>query len=135
MSFGKPRYNQNYQYELLRLCTKYNYSVKMGSIRLLKNFIKQYNPTSLISYCNLDKFDGEVYQRLGFKLLRRNQPSAIWYNEETEDRFLASSLSKLGADNLLGTNYGKGTDNEEIVLKNGYKKVYNCGQNVYILKF
>ena len=133
MSFIKSRYNKNYEWELLRLCTKYDYLVKMGSIRLLNHFIKHHKPKSIISYCNLDKFDGSIYKKLGFTLLRRTQPSAIWYNEETENRFLDSSLFKKGADKLLGTNFGKGTSNEEIAMKSGYQKIYNCGQNVYTM--
>ena len=135
MSFCKSRYNSNYEWELLRLCTKYGYTSVGGANKLLKHFIKTYNPSSLISYCDLSKFTGKVYTDMGFKLIKRNQPSATWYNEETENYFLHSSLVKKGADKLLGTNFGKGTNNEQIAIQNGYRKVYNCGMNVYGLKF
>ena len=95
MSFGKPRYNKNYEYELLRLCTKYGYSVIGGAQKLLKNYIKQYDPKSLISYCNLDKFNGKVYEELGFKLLKRNSPSRIWYDQETQRIVTERSLLEL----------------------------------------
>ena len=132
-SFCKPRYNKNYQYELLRLCTKYNYLVIGGAKKLLSNFIARYNPISIISYCDLSKFDGKVYQDLGFKLLRKSQPSAIWYNADNNKYFSQSSLNQHGADQLIGTNYGKDTNNEEIAYKSGYQKIYNCGMNVYIM--
>ena len=135
MSFCKSRYNQNYEWELLRLCTKYGYTVIGGSARLLKNFIKSNNPKSIISYCDLSKFTGDVYENLGFNLIKRNQPSATWYNQENEELFLHSSLVKKGADKLLGTNFGKGTNNEVIAIQSGYKKIYNCGINIYGLTF
>lgn len=134
MSFCKPRFNKNYQYELLRLCTKYGYIITGGANKLLKHFVKQYQPQSIISYCSLDKFKGDVYKDIGFTLLKRNQPQIIWYNEETGKTFSHSSLNMKGADKLVGTNYGKGTNNEEIVIQNGYKKVYNSGLDVYVLE-
>lgn len=133
MSFCKPRYNQNYEHELLRLCTKYGCVVTGGANRLLKHFVEEHNPKSIISYCDLSKFTGDAYTNLGFNLLRSNQPSAIWYNQDTDQIFLDSSLNYLGADKLLGTNYGKGSSNEEIAIQSGYKKIYNCGINVYTL--
>ena len=93
-----------------------------------------YQPQSIISYCSLDKFKGDVYKDIGFTLLKRNQPQIIWYNEETGKTFSHSSLNMKGADKLVGTNYGKGTNNEEIVIQNGYKKVYNSGLDVYVLE-
>ena len=130
MSFSKPRYNKNYQYELLRLCTKYGYMVIGGANKLLNHFIKIINPLSIISYCNLDKFDGKVYEELGFKLLKRTEPQIIWCNKEMK-HFSQSSLNMIGADKMIKTNYGKGTNNKEIVLNHGYVPIYNCGLNVY----
>ena len=131
MSFTKSRYNKNYEWELLRLCTKYGYTLVGGSNKLIQQFITTSNPKSIISYCDLSKFTGKVYEDMNFKLIKRNQPSATWYNEETEDYFLHSSLVKKGADKLLGTNFGKGTDNEAIAIQQGYVKVFNCGMSVY----
>lgn len=132
MSFGTPRYNKNYKYELLRLCTKYGYSVIGGSNRLLKNFINKHNPKSIISYCNLDKFKGNVYSKLGFEL-NAIEPQIIWCNKEMQ-HFSQSSLNWIGADKLIGTNYGKGTNNEEIALKHGYLPIHTCGVAVYTMK-
>ena len=130
MSFSKPRYNKNYQYELLRLCTKYGYSIIGGANKLFKNFIARYNPISIISYCNLDKFNGKVYNDIGFKLDVVREPQIIWCNKNMK-HFSQSSLNWIGADKLLGANYGKGTDNEEIVKQYGYVPIYNCGLAVY----
>ena len=129
-SFCKPRYNKNYQYELLRLCTKYGYSIIGGAKRLLDHFIKNYQPESIISYCNLDKFTGKVYEDIGFKLLKNTGPQLIWCNKDMK-HFTQSSLTWIGADKMIGTNYGKGTDNKEIVQKHGYVPIYNCGLAIY----
>lgn len=133
MSFCRPRYNRNYEWELLRLCTKYGCTVTGGANRLLKFFVKQHAPKSIISYCDLSKFTGKVYEDLGFKLVKRNQPSAIWYNQENCRTFSQSSLARIGADKLIGIDGGSGADNEKIAIDCGYKKIYNCGINSYMM--
>ena len=42
-------------------------------------------------------------------------------------------LSKGSSGNItdFGTNYGKGTSNEQLMLDNGWLPVYDCGQAVY----
>lgn len=65
MSFGKPRYTNKFDWELLRLCTKKGLNVYGGASRLLKNFYKG-RCGSMISYCNESLFTGKVYESLGF---------------------------------------------------------------------
>ena len=60
MTFGKPRYNKNYEYELLRLCSHKDYSITGGTQKLFKYFIDNYKPSSIISYCDIAKFTGDV---------------------------------------------------------------------------
>lgn len=129
MTFGKPRYNKNYEYELLRLCaTKH---IVGGAERLLSYFVAKVCPMSIISYCDISKFEGKVYERLGFT----QQSLAIskhWYHRFEDKHFTDNYLRMHGADRLLGTSYGKGTSNEEIMLKHGYVEIYDCGQATYV---
>ena len=129
MTFGRPRYNKHYQWELLRLCTDYRYNVVGGTERLFKNFLREYNPESIISYCDLSKFSGEVYTRLGFTLHHTTEPNKIW--SKGNNKVTNNLLLLRGYDQLFGTCYGKGTSNEELMLQNGWLPVYDCGQNVY----
>lgn len=68
MSFGTPRYNKRYDWELLRLCTKKDYQVYGGASKLFKYFCNNYSG-SIISYCNMSKFTGKVYESIGMNLL------------------------------------------------------------------
>ena len=68
MSFGKPRYNKRYDWELLRLCTKKEYQVYGGASKLFKYFCEN-NSGSIISYCNESKFTGKVYESIGLTKL------------------------------------------------------------------
>ena len=134
MTFGKPRYNKNYKYELLRYCTKLGYIVIGGSEKLFKYFINNYDYKSVISYCDNSKFIGNVYKKLGFKLNDYGEPSKHWYNGKTKQHFTDNLLRQLGADKLINTNYGKGTNNEDILRNNGFVEIFDCGQSIYTYK-
>ncbi len=130
MTFGKPRYNKNYEWELLRLCTKGEYFIVGGSEKLFRNFLKIQNPNSIISYCDLSKFDGNVYEKLGFLKIGTPKPSKHWYGKKKH--ITDNLLRQRGFDQLFGTNYGKGSNNEELMLQHGFLPVYDCGQATYI---
>lgn len=129
MTFGNPRYNKNYQYELLRLCTSSDTIVVGGSERLFKHFLREYNPESVISYCDLAKFSGDVYERIGFKYSHSTEPNLVWSNGV--NKITNNLLRQRGFDQLFNTNFGKGTDNEELMIQHGWLPVYDCGQGVY----
>lgn len=133
MTFGKPRYNKKYEYELLRLCTCSNYIVIGGTEKLFKYFINNYKPKSIISYCDNSKFDGEVYRRLGFTLKDFGSPSKHWFNGKRH--ITDNLLRQRGFDQLFNANYGKGTSNEELIINEGFVEVYDSGQSIYIKEF
>lgn len=134
MTFGAPRYNKNYEYELLRLCTKFGYKVVGGAEKLFKYFINNYSPKSIISYCDNSKFEGDVYTRLGFTLSSWGSPGKHWYNMKTGQHITDNLLRQRGFDQLFNTNFGKGTDNNSLMLENGFVEIYDCGQSSYSLK-
>lgn len=130
MTFGKPRYNRNYQWELLRLCTAPSLKVIGGASKLFKHFIKDANPESMISYCDRSKFTGHVYENMGFKYLRTNDPN-IWWNRGGKKVISNNLLLQRGFDQLFGTDFGKGSSNEELMMNHHWRPVYDCGQAVY----
>lgn len=135
MTFGKPRYNKNYEYELIRYCSSYN--VIGGAEKIFKYFIKTYNPESIISYCDNSKFNGDTYIKLGFNLKSYGEPSKHWYNPKTKKHITDNLLRQRGFDQLLGKEYGcfgKGTSNEQLMLEHDFVEIYDCGQSVYTYK-
>ena len=61
-----------------------------------------------------------------------SNPASHWYNIKTKRHISDSLLRQRGADQLLGTADGKGTSNREIMLREGFIEVYDCGQSTYI---
>lgn len=132
MTFGKSRFNKNCEYELLRYCSHYN--VVGGAEKLCKHFIKEYKPSSIVSYCDTSKFSGKVYDMLGFTLSKKNSPRKHWYSMKEKRHITDGLLLSQGYDRLFKENHGKGTSNEELILVRGYLPVYDCGQSTYIWK-
>lgn len=132
MTFGKPRYNKNYEYELIRYCS--NSNVVGGAQRLFRHFLKNYVPTSIISYCDLSKFSGTLYTDLGFTKFNDPSPSKHWYNIKTKKHITDNLLRQRGIDQLLGTTYGKGTSNDDLMKHEGFVEIFDCGQARYSWK-
>lgn len=129
MSFGLSRYNKNYTYELLRLCSKQGVSVIGGASKMFKFATQQLELDSIISYCDASKFTGKVYEAMGMTRSKLTAPSIIWSKEEKH--ITSNLLRQRGYDQLFNTHYGKGTDNELLMLFNGWVPVPDCGQYVF----
>ena len=125
MTFGKPHFDNNYQYELLRLCWKDGIIVIGGINKLFKHFISNYNPESIVCYSDLSKFTGMGYTRIGFKLVNITKPNYVWashHGNVTLSRYQTqkSKLIKKGLGKIEQTE-------DEIMQLHGYYKVYDCG--------
>ena len=60
-----------------------------------------------------------------------------WYNSNMNIHITDNFLRQRGFDQLFGDifgYYGKGTDNEILMLENKFVEIYDCGQSVYIWK-
>lgn len=136
MTFGKPRYNKNFEYELLRLCTIRQYNIVGGADKIFKYFINNYSPSSVISYCDNSKFNGSVYDRLGFVLKSKGNPSKHWFNFETGRHITDNLLNQRGFSQLHSDskyiNASKGDSNRELMIENGYIEIYDIGQSTYV---
>ena len=136
MTFGKPRFNKKYQYELLRFCSKY--PVIGGASKLLKYFENKYNPKSLISYANRcwsSKLNN-VYEKIGFKLIDESDPGYIYISKDKSLILSRYQCQKHKLKKLLGedrfNNELSETDN---MLNNGFYKLYDCGQLVFLKEY
>lgn len=129
MTFGRSRYNKNYDHELLRLCTKSGVSVRGGASKLFKHALKSNKLGRVVTYCDRSKFDGSVYEALGMSKVRDTSPGKIWAYHKRH--VTANLLNQRGFDQLFGTGYGKGTSNEQLMLEHHWLPIHDCGQRVY----
>lgn len=126
MSFDKPRFNNNYAYEVIRLCFKPNTYVIGGVERMTHHFLSKYNPKSVITYVDISKFTGNGYIKAGFKLAQDciTQPGYVWCNDRSEIKSRYSTQKK----RLLKNGVATEDDTEDTAMRRlGYYKIYNCG--------
>lgn len=132
MTFGKPRYNNDYEWELLRESSKSGYLIYGGKSKLLNYFIKTYHPKSILSYCSKSKFSGISYEKCGFKLIGDTGPGYYYYKKGVQYHRTVFQKHKLAG--LVGTlldTYDENLTADENVLRNGYMKLYTYGNYVY----
>lgn len=83
MTFGKMRQtigtsNIPNTYELSRFCSKKGTLVVGGASKLFKFFVNTYKPGAVISFSDRAHTSGDLYQKLGFKEVRRSDPGYVW---------------------------------------------------------
>lgn len=132
MTFGRPKYDKDHSIQLMRICTKLGYSIMDGYDTITKRASEEFGVYGIISYCDRSKFTGEVYEKIGMKLLRKTPPQEVW--SKGDRKITANLLRQRGYDQLFRTNYGKGISNEQLMLEDGWLPVYDCGQLVYEFK-
>jgi len=148
-TYGKSRLNKNYEWEAIRSCSKLHYHVIGGFSRCDKKFFEENNPSSVISYVDLATSPrGPESTMDGWKLSHISKPTATWVNlypSENKKTFIKDSTARrISADRLLGfevgDNYprfnedGSKITNDDVLILEGFVKVYNCGNLVYVWK-
>ena len=113
MSFSIPRFAENFEYEIIRECSKINWCIIGGKEKLWSYFVKNYSPRNCISYCDFSKFTGESYLKLGFKKERLNKPGFVWWDSKYNQVFWRNPYK-----------------NQEMKEK-GYLKLFDAGQLVF----
>ena len=132
MSFGKPRYAKDYDWELLRFANLSDYSIYGSASKLWKQFILDYNPNSVITYTNNDFGNGNVYTKLGFECSDILKSNRVW-NIPYKNIFIKhTSLIRQGADRLLKNKidnyFTVGLDKNDFIARGGkeeYCKEYS----------
>lgn len=127
MTFGKPRFSNSYDFEIVRYAVKTGITIVGGAEKLFKAFIKDNNPTNIVSYCELSKFTGSIYFKMGmeFSGWGNVEPNYVWVNTST-GKVLTRYQTMKG--NLIKSGLDKYGDTESEIMNNiGFVKVYDCG--------
>lgn len=133
ISFGKPRYTSDFEWEIYRLGYKIGWQVVGGTEKMFSYFLEKYKPSLIISYCNIGKFTGKIYEKLGFTLSHISSPNYVWVTEHSNDVITRYQSTK---SNLIKNIDGVDPDDTEdtIMYKLGYYKLYDSGNKVYTWK-
>ena len=137
MSFGSLRKNlgQNIKeghFELLRFANKQYINVVGGASRLLKRFISDQSPVSILSYADRSwSSEGKsLYNTLGFEFIGKTKPNYYYvFGDTRRNRFSyrKSELVKEGYDESLSE--------KQIMIDRGIFRIYDSGQLKYQMTF
>lgn len=127
MTFGAPRFNKQYEYELLRYCSKG--TVVGGASKLLKHFERMYLPKSLLSYADMNWSTGNLYEKIGFTLEEVTQPGYFYYDRKNEVVYSRHQCQKQKL--IKKYNFDSSMTEKEMTKELGYFRIYDCGNLVY----
>lgn len=117
-------------YDLTRFATNFNYIYQGLASKLLKHFINDYKPASIISFADkrwtLDK-DNNLYTKLGFRLVNTLFPDYKYYNKKVDKykRFHKFGFRKQTLHRKYGLDLSM--TETEMVKVLGYDRIWDCG--------
>ena len=129
LSFGKSRFDKQYEWELLRFASKSGYSIIGGFSRMLKYFREQ-NSGSILTYADRKISNGNVYVINGFTRIGLSQPGYFWlkgsvvYSRYQTQKHLLAKLLK---------NFDASKSEVQNMLANKFRLYYNCGNIKFVL--
>jgi len=132
MTFMKTRkiLNKNTkenEYELVRFCNKINHTIIGGASKLFKQFLKDYTPSRVLSYCDISWANGNLYQNLGFEFFGLSKPNYHYViNNKRENRI------NYQKHKLVKKGYNIKLTEQQIMNSLGYYRIYNCGNEKYL---
>ena len=129
MTFGKPRFNTKYDWEILRFCSKTNTNIIGGFSKILSFFRKQ-NKGSMITYSDKRYSNGNVYLKNGFVQLKDSSPN-YWYIKNKNIVGSRIKFQKHKLKNILEI-YNPALTEWENMQMNGYDRIWDCGNSVFI---
>lgn len=128
MSFSKPHFNKDCEWEMIRECSRLGYTIIGGKGKLLKYFERNYKPKNLISYCEKNKFSGNSYLKLGFKLDKESKPGYNYY--KGKQKLARQTCQKHKLKKLL-ENFDENLTEWENMTRNHYLKLFDYGNYVF----
>jgi hypothetical protein len=125
MTFGLGRImmgGKNNEFELTRFCNIINCNIIGAASKLLKFFIKKYNPKKVVSYSDVRLFNGDLYGKLNFVKIHQSKPN-YWYVidgiRHNRFNYRKSRLVKEGFD--------INKTEKEIMFERKIYRIYDCG--------
>ena len=139
LTLKKSRYNRKVEWEIIRQVNRIGYQVTGGLQKLWSFFLKNYNPTSVVSYCDRRWFQGESYIKLKFLLDHITSPQYWYIKHNTLIRMHRMGFQKKRcielASKLVGIETLQDMTENEIARNILHlDRIWDCGQQTWIWK-
>ena len=128
MTFVHSRFDKNYQWEISRYASIFNFVIVGGMSKLISHFEKHQHPESLVAYVDRRWGDGEVFKQIGFNFIRNTRPSFFYTKHGI--RFTRHTFMKHRLNDILDI-FDENKSEEQNMKDNDYYRIYDCGNVVY----
>jgi hypothetical protein len=123
-------------FELTRFATNYNYIIPGIASKLLKYFIRHYQPKKIINFADRRwtiKKDDNLYTKLNFKLIEVTRPDYKYYNTKIH-RYKRYHKFQFRRKNLIKKyDINPNLTEKEMMKELGYDRIWDCGLFKYEL--
>jgi len=124
-SFGHPtRQTSSHLWELLRMCSVPQYRVHGIWSKILRQFIDEQNPESIVSFSDNRLFDGSVYEKIGFNFDGFVLSDYSWVKGSR--RYHKSGLRKTDVEKKTGLT------ESQLREASGYRKLWDLGKKRWV---
>lgn len=106
------------EWNLSRFCNKLGHNVIGGASKLLSHFIKEFNPTRIISYAEKYWSKGDLYYKLGFNLVDSTRP---------DYKYIVGS-TRVHKSNFRKSKIKYSCSESEFTDFRGINKIWDCGK-------
>lgn len=128
MTFGKPRFNKRYDWELIRYAPLLNHTVVGGSSKIMKKFADTHSG-SMVTYADRQYGEGHVYYKMGFAFVRETKPSYSYTMDyRTFHNRMTFQKHKLGK---ILEEFEPHESEWQNMSRHGWDRVWDCGTNMY----
>ncbi len=133
ITFGNSRYNKNYEYEILRSCSKINTNIIGGFEKLIKYFIKNNNPESIITYVDCRYFNGKYYKNSNMFIYDGMTKANYYYTNDYVNLESRIKFQKHKLNSLLD-NFDSNLTEWENMQLNNYDRIWDSGNLKFIYR-
>ena len=134
MSFRKTsRFDKTVDWELMRYCNKLNTNIVGGASKLFSHFMNTIRPHSIVSYSDRRYFDGNLYQQLGFSFVKSSSPGYYYIGDKYKSITHRMTFQKHKLKKLLPV-FNENLSEWENMKNNGFDRIWDCGNDKWILK-
>lgn len=115
------------EWEVMRYANKLGYTVVGGLSRLMMAFIRNQSPKIILTYSDNRIGGGDSYQKIGFKRIGITKPNYFYYKGS-----IRLSRQQCQKKKILHLTKDHSLSESEIMIMNGWSKVYDSGHSKYL---
>jgi hypothetical protein len=130
MTICLSRFDKTTKYELLRFCNKLGTVIIGGAEKLFNAILTHIGDESITSYCDISKFNGNIYKTLGFVPVNKPTPGYFW----TDGDETIISRFKCQKKNLKEwlPSFDETKSEADNMFAAGFRRFWDCGQQKFI---